>query len=64
LGGPWRRRRSAFDAFHEVTLHLTVYALPVMLSVIEQIECLITQAVVPGADGAALLKQEQDLVNN
>jgi len=46
------------------TLHLTVYALPVMLSVIGQIESLITQADVPGADGAILLKQAQDLVNN
>ena len=64
MGGPWQRRRLAFDASHEVALHLIVCALPAMLSVIGQIESLITQAVAPGADGAALLKQAQDLVNN
>jgi hypothetical protein len=35
-----------------------------VLPVVGQLESLITQATTPGADGAALLKQAQDLVNN
>ena len=35
-----------------------------MLSVIGQIESLITQAAAPGANGAALLKQAQDLIDD
>ena len=35
-----------------------------MLYVVGQIETLVAQAVVPGADGAAILKQAQSLVNN
>jgi len=35
-----------------------------MLSVIGQIESLVTKAVVPGADGTALLEQAQGLVDN
>jgi hypothetical protein len=35
-----------------------------MLSVVGQIESIIAQAVAPGADGASLLKQAQDLVYN
>jgi hypothetical protein len=35
----------------------------VMLSVIAQLESIIAQAAAPGADGAALLKQAQDLVS-
>jgi len=35
-----------------------------MMSVVGQLESLIAQAAVPGANGAALLKQAQSLVNN
>jgi hypothetical protein len=35
-----------------------------MLTVIGQIENLVAQAVVPGADAYGLLQQAQDLVNN
>lgn len=49
---------------HETVLHLTVYILPVMLTVVGQIESLIAQAVSPDADGPAFLEQAQALVNN
>jgi hypothetical protein len=35
-----------------------------MLSIVGQIESLIAQAVVPGVDSAAILKQAQDLLDN
>ena len=35
-----------------------------MLSVIGQIESLVAQAVVPGADGTVLLEQAQDLIDS
>jgi hypothetical protein len=35
-----------------------------MLSVVGQLETLVAQAVAPGADGAAILKQAQSLVND
>lgn len=53
-----------FDTSHEVTPHLMFYSLSVMLNVIGEIESLIAQAIAPGTDGDALLKQAQDLVND
>ena len=43
---------------------LTTCILPGMLDVVGQLESIIAQAVAPGADGAALLKQAQALVQN
>jgi len=57
LGGRRQRQWSAYDTSLEVTPHLTPYALPGMLSVVGQLESMIARAVVPGADGAALLKK-------
>ena len=47
-----------------VVLHLIIYVLPGMLPVVGQLESLIAQAATPGANGPALLKQAQSLVNN
>ena len=44
--------------------YLTIYVLPAMMPVVEQLETIIAQAVRPGADGTALLKQAQSLVDN
>lgn len=41
---------------------LTIYILPEMMGVVGQLESIIAQAVAPGANGAALLKQAQALV--
>ena len=48
----------------ETVLHLTVRVLPVMTTIVGQIESLVAQAVAPGANGPALLEQAQNLVNN
>ena len=64
MGEPREGQWSASDMSLEMTLHLTIYVPPEMLPVVGKLETLIAQAVAPGANGAGLLKQAQDLVNS
>ena len=44
--------------------HVSDNLRPAMMPAVEQLETIIAQAVRPGADGPALLKQAQSLVDN